>query len=47
MRHSWRSGFEDECRSQYRDALACAAMNKALDSYLDYCNNRRRHRSLA
>jgi len=68
MRHSWRSGFDDECRkrglpllvlpprspqlngiveranrtvrvecwSQYRDALACAAVNKALDRYLDY-----------
>ena len=35
-----------ECWSQYRDELACAAMNKALDSYLDYYNNRRRHRSL-
>ena len=35
-----------ECWSQYRDELACAAMNKALDSCLDYCNNRRRHRSL-
>ena len=79
MRHSWRSGFEDECRkrglpllvlpprspqlngiveranrtvrvecwSQYRDSLTCAAMNKALDRYLDdYYDNQRRYRSL-
>ena len=35
-----------ECWSQYRDDLTCAAMNAALDRYLDYYNNRRRHRSL-
>ena len=35
-----------ECWSQCRDDLACAAMNAALGRCLDYCNNRRRHRSL-
>ena len=35
-----------ECWSQYRDSLACAAMNKTLDRCLDCYNNRRRHRSL-
>ena len=35
-----------ECWSQYRDSLTCAAMNKALDRYLDYYNDQRRHRSL-
>ena len=36
-----------ECWSQYRDSLTCAAMNKALDRYLDYYyNNQRRCRSL-
>ena len=35
-----------ECWSQCRDNLACAAMNAALGRCLDYCNNRRRHRSL-
>ena len=32
--------------SQHRNDLACAAMNEALDSHLDYYNNRRKHRSL-
>ena len=35
-----------ECWSQCRDDLACAAMNAALGRCLDYCNDRRRHRSL-
>ena len=35
-----------ECWSQYRGELTCAAMNEALAAYLDYYNNRRRHRSL-
>ena len=35
-----------ECWSQYKDDLACAPMNAALNRYLDYYNNRRRHRSL-
>ena len=35
-----------ECWSQCRGELTCAAMNEALAAYLDYYNNRRRHRSL-
>ena len=35
-----------ECWSQYRNDLTCAAMNEALERYLDYYNNRRKHRSL-
>ena len=35
-----------ECWSQCRGELTCAAMNEALARYLDYYNNRRRHRSL-
>ena len=35
-----------ECWSQCRGDLTCVAMNEALARYLDYCNNRRRHRSL-
>ena len=35
-----------ECWSQYRGELSCAAMNQALAAYLDYYNNKRRHRSL-
>ena len=35
-----------ECWSQYRGEPPCAAMNEALRRHLDYCNDRRPHRSL-
>ena len=35
-----------ECWRFYDGELNCAAMNKALRTYLDYYNNRRPHRSL-
>ena len=35
-----------ECWRFYGGELNCAAMNEALSRYLDYCNNRRPHRSL-
>ena len=35
-----------ECWSQYWGERSCAAMNEALAAYLDYYNNKRRHRSL-
>ena len=41
-----RSSRPKKCWSQYRNDLTCAAMNEALERYLDYYNNRRKHRSL-
>ena len=35
-----------ECWRACDGELNCAAMNKALRTYLDYCNDRRPHRSL-
>ena len=35
-----------ECWRFHDGELNCAAMNKALQDCLDYCNNRRPHRSL-
>ena len=35
-----------ECWRFHDGKLNCGAMNKTLQTYLDYCNNRRPHRSL-
>ena len=35
-----------ECRRLHDGELNCGAMNKTPQAYLDYCNNRRPHRSL-